>query len=295
MSDYALSCCSTVDLTREKLESRELRWVPYHYEIDGIDYLDDLGETIPYSDFYAAMAGGAKTATSQINVNEYCEHFRSLASEGLDVLHVDFSSGLTGSWNSAMVAADLVMEEFPERRIRVVDSLCASSGYGLLMDKLADLRDRGLGMDEFASFAIENRLRVHHWFCSTDLHYYVAGGRISKTAGVIGGALKMCPVMNVSNEGKLVPREKARTRKKAISRLVEMMKEHAVDGIDYNGKVFISHSADLEDAERLAEMIEGSFPNLPAPVEIFSLGTTIGSHTGPGTVCLFFWGDVREA
>ena len=210
-----------------------------------------------------------------------------------DVLHISFSSGLSGAYSSAEIAAKTIREEFLERNVIVVDSLCASSGYGLFMDKLADLKDSGMEMDELAAFALENRLNVHHWFFSTDLHYYVLGGRISKAAGAIGGALKICPVLNMSNEGKLTPREKVRTKKKAIARVVDIMKEHAADGKEYRGKVFICNSACLEDAQAVANMVEEAFPQMDGPVEIFPIGTTIGSHTGPGTVSLFFWGDER--
>ena len=293
MSAYVLSCCSTVDLTREKIEARGIKWVPFHYEIDGKEYLDDFGETISYSDFYAAMAKGSSTKTSQVNVGEFYKHFKAMVSEGKDVLHISFSSGLSGAYGSAEIAAKTIREEFPERNVIVVDSLCASSGYGLFMDKLADLKDSGMEMDELAAFALENRLNVHHWFFSTDLHYYVLGGRISKAAGAIGGALKICPVLNMSNEGKLTPREKVRTKKKAIARVVDIMKEHAADGKEYRGKVFICNSACLEDAQAVANMVEEAFPQMDGPVEIFPIGTTIGSHTGPGTVSLFFWGDER--
>ena len=129
------------------------------------------------------------------------------------------------------------------------------------MDKLADLKESGMGMDELATFALENRLNVHHWFFSTDLHYYVLGGRISKAAGAIGGALKICPVLNMSNEGKLTPREKVRTKKTAIARVVNIMKEHATDGKEYRGKVFICNSACLEDAQAVASMVEEAFSN----------------------------------
>ena len=148
-------------------------------------------------------------------------------------------------------------------------------------------------LDELAAWLTENRLRVQHWFFSTDLHFYVLGGRISKAAGLVGTALKICPLLNVDSQGKLAPREKIRTKKKAIPRTLEMMQEHAEGGADYQGQVYICHSACLEDAQELAKLIEAAFPKMDGPVRIFSIGTTIGSHTGPGTVALFFWGDER--
>ena len=294
MSDYVLSCCSTVDLTREKIDSLGIKCVPFHYELDGKDYLDDFGETISYEDFYHAMAQGSQTKTSQVNVSEFCEHFRPHLEAGFDILHASFSSGLSGAVNSARIAADMLREEYPGRIIEVVDSLCASSGYGLFVDTLAGLKNGGMGLEELKEFTLSHRLNLHHWFFSTDLHYYVLGGRISKTAGLIGNALKICPVLNMNDKGELTPREKIRTKKKASARVVELMKEHAEGGLEYSGKVFICQSACFEDARKVADMVEEAFPRLDGPVEIFPIGTTIGSHTGPGTVSLFFWGDERR-
>jgi len=174
-----------------------------------------------------------------------------------------------------------------------VDSLGAASGYGLFMDKLADLRDEGMSLEDLVQFAEENKTKLHHWFFSSDLSFFVKGGRISKTSGAIGTVLGICPLLNVDYQGKLIPRHKIRTKKKVISAIVEKMKEHAEDGLDYSGKCYISHSNCREDAEAVAKLVEKAFPKLNGKVEIFYIGTTIGSHTGPGTVALFFWGDPR--
>ncbi|MBR4537748.1 MAG: DegV family EDD domain-containing protein, partial [Clostridia bacterium] len=175
----------------------------------------------------------------------------------------------------------------------IVDSLGASSGYGLFMDTLADLRDGGMEIDALREWAENHKLELHHWFFSTDLSFYVKGGRISKAAGWVGTALKICPLLNMDNLGRLIPREKIRTKKKVISRIVEQMLAHVKNGTDYNGKCFISQSACEEDAKAVAEMVEAAFPKLNGGVLINSIGTVIGSHTGPGTVALFFWGDLR--
>ena len=161
------------------------------------------------------------------------------------------------------------------------------------MDKLADLRDEGKNIDEVLDFAENNKRKLHHWFFSSDLTFFIKGGRVSKTAGFFGSILNICPLLNVSFEGKLIPREKIRTKKKVIQKSFEKMLEHAQDGKDYSGKCFISNSACYEDAKELATLIENAFQNLDGNVQIFNIGTTIGSHTGPGTVALFFWGDER--
>ena len=295
MANYVLSCCSTADLTKEHFESRDIHYICFHYKLNGEDHPDDLGQTIPFEKFYKAMDDGAETSTSQVNVSEYVEYFSKFLEEGKDILHVSLSTGISGTYNSAVNAALIAKERYPERKIYVVDSLGASSGYGLLMDKLADLRDSGMEIDELHSWAEEHKLELNHWFFSTDLKFYIKGGRISKTAGTIGTILGICPLLNMDNEGRLIPRAKIRTKRKVIQEIVKRMEENAEGGLDYSGKCYISQSACLDSAEEVARLVEERFPKLCGKVEINYVGTTIGSHTGPGTVALFFWGAERKA
>ena len=293
MSDYVLSCCSTADLTAEHLNDKNINYVCFHFDLDGKTYTDDLGKSISFADFYKAMEEGAETKTSQVNAEEFEESFEPFLKEGKDILHVCLSSGLSGVVNSAVIAKQNLEEKYPDRQVFIVDSLGASSGYGLFMDTLASKRDEGLPLEELYDWAMENRLKLHHWFFSTDLTFYVKGGRISKAAGAIGGILGICPLLNMDNSGHLIPRSKIRTKHKVIQAIVERMEEHVQDGYDYSGKCYISQSACYEDAEAVAKLVEDKFPKLNGKVEINHIGTTIGSHTGPGTVALFFWGDER--
>ncbi len=295
MGDYVLSGCSTADLSREHFFRRDIKYICFHYELDGVPYEDDLGKSMSFETFYASMSNGAMTKTSQINAEEYEEYFRTFLDEGKDIIHVTLSSGISGTINSAKIAADNLSDEYPGKKIYIVDSLGASAGYGLLLDKMADLRDNGMSIDDLMSWTMKNRLRLHHWFFSTDLTFYIRGGRISKTAGFFGGMLNICPLLNMDNLGRLIPREKIRTKKKVITTIAEKMVEHADQCLNYSEKCFISHSACKEDAMEVARLIEERFPHMKGKVEIFSIGTVIGSHTGPGTVALFFWGDEREA
>ena len=192
-----------------------------------------------------------------------------------------------------MIAKQELEEKFPDRKIIVIDSLCASAGYGLLMAELAEKRDAGATIDELEAWANANLMKMNHWVMVTDLKYLVKGGRLSKTSGFLGGMLNICPIINVNNEGKLIAREKIRTKKKAIKRMVELMEEQAEGGLDYSGKCYISQSACMEDAREVADLIEAKFPKLNGKVVINSIGTVIGSHTGPGTTALFFWGKER--
>ncbi len=290
---YILTCCSAADMSKEHFEEIRVPYVCFHYRLDGVEYKDDLGQTIPFDEFYARMASGAETSTSQVSISDYVEFFTPFLEQGQDIVHVTLSSGISGTINSAQNAAMILRERYPERQIFIIDSLGASSGYGLLIDTAAAKRDEGLSAAELAAWIEENRLKLHHWFFSTDLSFFVKGGRISKTAAVFGGLLEICPLMNMDNLGRLIPRYKIRTKKKVIRECVKRMEEHARGGHDYDGKCYISMSACLPDARTVAEMVEEKFPKLNGKVEINSIGNLIGSHTGPGTVALFFWGDER--
>ena len=291
---YVISCCSTADLTAEHFEERDIRYVCFHYFLDNKEYTDDLGKSISSKDFYQAMRDGADTRTAQVNAEEYAAYFTPFLEEGKDIIHLCLSSGISGSVNSANIAREELQEKFPERKIYVIDSLGASSGFGLLMDKLADLRDGGMPIEELAAWAETHRLHLHHWFFSTDLTFYVKGGRISKASGWFGTALHICPLLNMNDKGQLIPRNKIRGKHSVIKEIVKRMETYAENGTDYSGKCYISQSDCMEDAKAVAELVEAKFPKLNGKVEIYDIGTTIGSHTGPGTVALFFWGDERK-
>ena len=295
MNKYLLSCCSTSDLNVKHYKDRGIRYICFHYFLDGIEHKDDFGETLPISEFYKKMEQGAMTKTSQLNAQDYYNYFENLINEGYkEILHLTLSSGISGTINSAKIAVNMIEEKYKDVKIYIVDSLAASSGYGLLMDKLADLRDEGKSIEEVRDWAENNRLSINHWFFSTDLKYFVRGGRISKTSGFFGNMLHVCPLLNVNDEGKLIPREKIIGKKKVINAIFQKMIENAKDGKDYNDYCYISHSAVFEDAKAVKDKVEEAFPNLKGKVEIFDIGTTIGSHTGPGTVALFFVGKERS-
>jgi DegV family protein with EDD domain len=293
MSNYILSCCSTADMPYEYFKKREIPYVCFHYNMDGKEYPDDLGQTMSFDEFYARIAAGALPTTSQVNVGQYVSFFEPLLMAGKDIVHISLSSGLSGSYNSAVIARDDLLLKYPERKILLADSLGASSGYGLLVDQAADLRDRGATIDEVHAWVEANKLNVHHWFFSTDLTHFKRGGRISATSAMMGTLLNICPLMNVNHEGKLIPGEKIRGKRRAIAETVHRMELHAQNGADYAGKCFISHSVSYEDARKVADMVEEGFRNLNGPVVVNSIGAVIGSHTGPGTVALFFIGDRR--
>ena len=310
MAKYILSCCSTADLSKEHFDKIDVKYICFHYELDGVEHSDDLGQTMPFEEFYRKMTEGAATKTSQVNSDEYYDFWKPYLEQGYDILHLTLSSGISGSINSANIAREDLEEEFPDRKLYVVDSLGASSGYGLIMDKLAGMRDEGRSIDELHDWIEQHKLDLNHWFFSTDLTFYIRGGRISKTAGTVGTILGICPLLNMDNEGRLIPRSKIRGKKKVIQEIVKRMEENAQDGLDYSGKCYISQSACTVGFSwhfnKTAKTVTPSVVymagdrdkeirlELDGKVEINYIGTTIGSHTGPGTVALFFWGKRRQ-
>lgn len=293
MSEYKITCCSTADMPAAYFEERKIPYVCFHYRMDGVEYPDDLGKTMPFAEFYDRISKGAEPTTAQVNAQQYMDFFEPILKEGKDILHFTLSGGISGSVNSANIAKTQLEEKYPDRKVIVIDSLAASSGFGMLVDAALDKQEEGLSLEENAAWAEENKNRLHHWFFSTDLTSFIRGGRISKVSGFVGQALNICPLMNVNSEGKLIPRNKYRGKKQVIREIVKRMEEHAQGGLSYNGKCFMSCSACEEDARKVADIIGEKFPNLNGKVVINSIGTVIGSHTGPGTVALFFWGDER--
>lgn len=293
MNDYIITCCSTADMPKEYFEEKGIPYACFHFNINGTEYPDDLGQTVPFKDFYQRIREGAMPTTSQVNAESFMEMFEPYLKDGKDILHISLSSGLSGVYNSACIARDELMEKYPERKIMCVDSLGASSGYGLIVDTAAAMKGKGASIDEVYTWLEGNKLNMHHWFFTTDLSHYLRGGRITASSAFFGTILGICPLLNMNFEGKLIPRKKVRGKKHVIAEIVQMMEEHADDGLNYSGKCFISNSDCYEDAKAVAELVEKTFPKLNGKVMINSVGTVIGSHTGPGTVALFFWGDKR--
>lgn len=295
MSDYVLSCCSTCDLTREYLESRDIHYVYFNYYLNDLPCKDDFGQTNAPADLYAKMLAGADVKTSQVSVGEYMESWRPLLEAGKDILHPCLALGISGTYQSACTARDQLAAEFPDRKVIIIESTTASGGYGLLMDKLADLRDEGMALEDLAAWAETHKSEIHTWFIQTDLTFLIRGGRVSKASGFLGGLLNICPLMCVEVDGSLGVKEKIRTKRKAFRRQVEKMEEFAKDGYDYDERVVITHTESLADAKAVADLVKGKFHKIKGDeVLISDVGATIGCHLGPGGVVLSFWGIPRD-
>lgn len=290
---FILSCESTVDMPYSRVHDRDISVLFYSYLVDGREYPDDMGrDPSSLERFYGFLRDGHIPSTSQINEAQYEEYFDSLLKKG-DVLHIAFGSGMTPSVVNAEAAAKKLGNAYPDRRILVIDSLCSSSGYGLLVEAAADMRDGGSSMSEIAEWVTENRKRVHHQFFSTDLQYYKRSGRMSGSAATLGTILGICPIMRLDDTGHIIAYDKVRGKRRAIERTVRTMEESIPEGTGYSGKCCICHSNCLEDAEQTREAVRERFPHIDGDIPIFDIGTIIASHCGPGTVAVFFFGNER--
>lgn len=288
MNNYVISCCSPVDYAKEDLAALDVETIYFHIILDGKDYLDDFGQTLSAEALLDAQRAGRDVKTSQISVGEYKDFFRPFLEAGRNILHITVSSGLSGTFNAANLAAHHLMEEFPERKVIVVDSLGGSCGYGMIVEEAALMRKAGKNIEEVRDWIEEHRLEVEHFFFSHDLTHFIKGGRIPRYVGLLAQKIKICPIMVGDTKGRIVMSDKIRTKKKAVQRAVEHIGELAVGGFNYNGKLIISHT-DPELAMETAALIREKVPNL-SDLQIRPLGVTFSSHSGPGCVALFYWG-----
>ncbi len=288
MNDYIIFTDSACDIAPNTLKEWGVEFCSLSLVFAGSDkeYSDHELES---KVFYDRMRNGEQPKTSAANMGKFMTYFEEFAKQGKDVLYLAFSSGLSATCNFAREAANEVMSEYPNVKITVVDSLCASAGYGLLLYMICQNKLAGMSMDDNAAFAENNKYKVNHWFTVDDLKYLKAGGRISATTALVGSMLNIKPVLNMNNEGKLVSVSKVRGRKAAIKALADEFGKAAIDKKD--GTIFISHGDCIDDANLLADMINGDYG---ANVDIITnIGPVIGSHSGPGTLALFFLANER--
>lgn len=291
---FILSCESTVDMPFSYVDGRDIPVIFYSYMIDGTEYVDDMlrdPEALPR--FYQFLNEGKLPTTSQLNEFKYLDFFEEMLKQG-DVLHIALGTGMTQSARNAERAAEQLREKYPERKITVIDSLCSSSGYGMLVDYAADMRDSGCSMEEVEKRLNENRHCVHHQFFSTELKHFRRSGRMSGATAMVATILGICPIMRLDDKGKIIAYSKVRGKANAIQTTLDTMEKHARGGKDYSEKCFICHSDCIEDAEKTKAELLARFPNID-DVKIFDIGTIIASHCGPGTVAVFFLGDERTS
>lgn len=290
MGDYIITTDNTADLPEEYIKEHSLGVMSLTYTIDGKTY--NRENSLPCQEFYAKMRAGSMPTTSQVNPQEAKKEFEKFLEKGSNkILHIAFSSGLSGSSNSARIAAQELMEERPDCCIHVVDSLCASLGEGLLVHHALRLQQEGMGYEELTQWVEAHKLNLVHNFTVDDLFHLYRGGRVSRMTAVVGTMINIKPVLHVDNEGHLIPVSKARGRKKSLIQLVDGMERQIGSWRDKNDMIFISHGDCIEDAQFVADLVKQrlGFENFL----INYVGPTIGAHSGPGTVALFYLGDVR--
>ncbi|MBQ8304695.1 MAG: DegV family protein [Blautia sp.] len=289
MNDYVITTDNNSDLPDEYLAEKGIGCSYLSYEMDGKTYTH--GNFLPLHDFYEAMRSGSMPTTAQVNPTDAKLLLEPYLAAGKDVLHIAFSSGLSGTYNSTVVAAEALREQYPDRKLIVVDSLAASLGQGLLVHYAVLQKEAGASIEETADWVIKHRLNLVHLFTVDDLFHLHRGGRVSKTTAVVGTMLSIKPVLHVDDEGHLINIGKTRGRKKALLDLVSRMEEQIGSYKDSCDTIFISHGDCLEDAEFVRDQVMKKFPI--KTVVINYVNATIGAHSGPGTLALFFLGDKR--
>ena len=289
MSEYVITTDNNSDLPEEYLKDHGVGCMYLSYSMDGKNYTH--GNFLPEHEFYEAMRNGSMPTTAQVNPENAKALLEPYLKEGKDILHIAFSSALSGTYNSTRIAADELQEEYPDRKIRVVDSLSASLGQGLLVWLAQQKKELGQTLEEVADWAEKNKLKMVHLFTVDDLNHLYRGGRVSRTTAIVGSMLNIKPVLHVDNEGKLTAIGKVRGRKKALQELIKLMDEKiGIFGADCD-TIFISHGDSEQDAQYVAAKVKEKY-NIKNII-INQVGATIGAHSGPGTMALFFVGDVR--
>lgn len=289
---YVIITDSTTDLTIDLINKLELNVMPLTFTLDNKEYLNypDQRE-LTNKEFYDALRNGSMATTSQLNIVDIVKYYEEFLAQGLDILSVVFSSGLSGSFNAVRLAKDELLEKYPERKIVIIDSLCASMGEGLFAYYAAKNRLDGMSIEENERFLLDNVYHLAHWFTVSDLDFLRRGGRLSNASAFVAKVLKINPVLNVDNQGHLVGRIKKIGRKNAINALIDKFDKTALK--DKKQVVFISHGDCLNDALYVRDCLMKKYSDCISQIEIGEIGPVIGAHSGPGTLALFFLATER--
>ena len=285
---YMLSCDSTTDLTLAQYAALDLHYVSLHFLLDGKEYPDDYGQSLPMKTFFDAMAAGATTGTSQVTTGEFELYFRQFLEQGSDILHVSLSSGLSGCYHSACAARDMLLEEFPERKIAAIDTYAASLGEGLLVIEAARMLENGAPFSLIVEQISRRRHTMCQYFTVDDLAYLERGGRVSKAAAIVGTVLKIKPLLRGDDEGKIVLCGKTRGRKQSLTALADFYEKLVADKSEEIG---IAHADDAAGAQFLLDALRQR--GFTGECLTVCYEPVTGSHVGPGTVALFFQGIHR--
>lgn len=285
---YQIITDATADLSEELLTGLpEVKIIPMHVQVNGKEYLFGPGGNITNEEFYAYLRAGQFATTSQINPQTYFQYFTKALAEGMDVLYLCFSSSMSGCFQAAGICIEELKEQYPERKIICIDTLCASVGEGFLVLEAAKRQAEGMEIDELASWVMENRMNVCHWFTVDVFDHLKHGGRVGAASAAIGTMLGIKPMLHVDNDGKLAVMEKPRGQKKAMEALLKRMDAGWMTG--FGQRVIIGHGDDLDKAKLLQAEVANKFPN--AEIQLAYIGPVIGAHTGPGMLAVIYWGN----
>lgn len=290
MSEFVIGACSCCDLPADYAAQRNLAVLPYHYFMDGNEYVEDQGNPRAVKDFYDKLRAGSVSTTSMINTETFENLFRPVLESGKDMIYCVLSSGLSGSYNNARMIADKLTKEFPERKLYVVDSLSAARGFGLFVHLILNLRDQGKTVDEVYSWAEENKKHIIHWFAVDSLDHLRRGGRVSRATAFLGTMMNIKPVLRFNDDGRIIPVEKIRGRKKSLIKLVDKMEGQFEN--PEGATVFIGHGDALEDAQFVEKLVWERYPMIKETF-IHFIGPIIGTHSGPSTIALHYLGNAR--
>lgn len=288
--DYAVITDSTADLSPELVRELDVEIIPLQFVIDDHTYLNyPDGRELSEKAFYQMLRQQKTATTVQVNASRFVEFFEPILQQGRDVLYIAFSSGLSGTYHSSLMAREELQEKYPERRIYICDSLAASMGEGLLVYHAVMEKRKGKDISEVYQWVEDHKKNLCHWFTVDDLHHLKRGGRVSSATALLGTMLGIKPVLHVDDEGHLINVDKVRGRRQSLQAMVEKMRQTCID--PENQMIFISHGDCLEDAQALADMVRERMQ--VKDIVIHYIGPVIGAHSGPGTVALFFLGTKR--
>ncbi|MGL5380726.1 DegV family protein [Clostridium sp.] len=281
------SCC---DLPIEWIKENKVEVMPIKVNINGVEVNDDLGQSLSYKEFYNKIRNAEKASTSQVNSYEFEAVFEKYIKQGKKVIYLGFSSGLSGCINSAILARESLKEKYDDLDIEIIDSKCASLGLGAMVYYLVNILNENKDCKEAVNWIENNKLKLNHWFTVDDLNHLKRGGRLSAAKAIVGTMLNVKPIMNVDDDGKLQPVEKTKGRKKSLKVLKDKLKSKIIDSEKQT--IFISHGDAQEEAEYLKELILSEVK--VKDVVINNIGPAVGTHSGPGTIALFFLGEKRN-
>ncbi len=291
MKDYIIFTDSTSDLPLNIIKELGIKVIPMSFSLNDKNYVHYPDEReLDIHEFYEKLRKGEKATTTQINIRNYMENFEPAVKDGKDILYISFSSGLSSTYNASLLVAEEMMRKYPECAIICVDSRAASLGEGLLVYTAAKKKEEGIGIVELRDWILSNRSHLCHWFTVDDLNHLKNGGRVTTMTAVVGTALNIKPVLHVDDEGHLIPVSRVRGRKKSLGMLVENMLEFCVNPEEQT--IFIGHGDCLEDAKLLESLVRENF-NVKEII-INNIGPIIGTHSGPGTIALFFYGIKKK-